>query len=187
MLRIVFNTFTVVMLLLGVAAAGFWARSYWVEDTIRSEQRRGYVETKLVFDSAAGEVMVVRHWYHWEYLSDDAPIKREPDYRRFGWEPDEHPRRWAHGMNQPGLWDRIGFNVEISRSPTYTFYRLVVPYWFVVLVLAVVPAGRFLIAWRRRRQRSAGHCVVCGYDLRATPDRCPECGHVSDMARERAG
>jgi predicted amidophosphoribosyltransferase len=50
------------------------------------------------------------------------------------------------------------------------------PHWFVV-ILMILPA---LLVWRRRaRQPTPGLCIHCGYDLRATPVRCPECGDVS--------
>jgi hypothetical protein len=54
---------------------------------------------------------------------------------------------------------------------------LALPWWFLTLLFAIAPSRALRRAFRTRHP--AGHCPKCGYDLRATPDRCPECGTAS--------
>ncbi len=49
-------------------------------------------------------------------------------------------------------------------------------------MLAIAPAMLGIWQIRRRRQRSSGIFCVCGYDLRGSDVRCPECGHVLTSA-----
>jgi hypothetical protein len=50
-----------------------------------------------------------------------------------------------------------------------------VPHWFLVAVFALCPIMALALKLTRRRIKE-GHCAACGYDVRATPERCPECG-----------
>jgi hypothetical protein len=62
--------------------------------------------------------------------------------------------------------------------PSYTAVR--VPTWLVMPLTLVVPVVS-LVRYRGHgfvRRNTNGCCPSCGYDLRATPDRCPECGTV---------
>lgn len=74
---------------------------------------------------------------------------------------------------------------QVSRS--HNFY---IDNWLIAVLTASLPTWRFVaFTKRRRRQRrfAMGQCVACGYDLRGTPQRCPECGTIPPAVEARIG
>jgi hypothetical protein len=73
-------------------------------------------------------------------------------------------------------WNLLGFSYADCEFGSI----LTIPIWMILAFATVLPAAQ-LIAWRRRKKLvDTNHCVTCGYDLRATPERCPECGTVPE-------
>jgi hypothetical protein len=77
-----------------------------------------------------------------------------------------YPRWISHGDNQTIEW-----------GPVAT-WGVAVPGWACIALSAILPI-RWVILFRRKRREekiAAGICLRCGYDLRSSPERCPECG-----------
>ena len=133
-------------------------------------------------------------WFPWPG-EPGAPSRRPVGWERIG--SEDEVARWLAPVTNPlrragalPLGFAFGREEVIARldeeswnvyAPQFRFtcWTLLVPYWALVVSTALLPLARTAAALRRaqRRRRSRRNlCLCCGYDLRATPGRCPECG-----------
>jgi hypothetical protein len=129
-------------------------------------------------DVSRGDLCIVVSWF-------DSP-RRYPD-SMFGWRCETSPDVWnplpreirGHTTREPVA----GFFVDYLEDEYHKSTAVLLPMWFVVFLFATLPlaAGvRHVRRRRRARRLAAGCCIACGYDLRASPERCPECGRAAD-------
>jgi hypothetical protein len=70
---------------------------------------------------------------------------------------------------------RVFPGVGIIRDPNGQ-KGLAIRHWVLAALFLVMPLCSGIAMRRRYTRKIRGLCRVCGYDLRATPERCPECG-----------
>ena len=82
-------------------------------------------------------------------------------------------------------WESKVAGVTFNRDGyPYETVRVNVRMWAVLTVASVLPCLWTVDGVWRRRRRRPGTCPGCGYDLRASPERCPECGRAVGRALE---
>ncbi len=169
-----FNILSAVSLLLWLAVLALWMRSYWVVDAVDFTTYWG----DGGFDKL--EVLSESGYLHVYAL--------EPPYTRTvsaATRTARHPYVSPQFREYPGtpgqLWSfRYWTRSNVDSRPADEWLGLRVRNWQLSLAAAVLPAiwltSRSSV-WKKWRSRlKHGRCNTCGYDLRASKDRCPECG-----------
>jgi hypothetical protein len=188
MKRWMWNILCAFSLLLWVATVGLWLRSHWIDDLWVIPSPATYSAVR----SVRGNL---------ELICTNGTGTRSPP-KRLGLGSFDMDAEGAYPMLIPTIHHQppsaacrfgiIGVELDsyimplksrhqprpvlLKYSGAYRGYRLFIPHWLLALLYLVMPLGWFKGAIRQRRRPKLGLCQKCGYDLRASPERCPECG-----------
>jgi hypothetical protein len=92
------------------------------------------------------------------------------------------PRYW-HGTGSPQRKPDV-FDTYAPWS-SGAIHCIRIGYWQALVACTIIPTCWCIVRSRNHVARMRGHCTTCGYDLRATPRRCPECGTLVPSPRTR--
>jgi hypothetical protein len=170
--RRLFYSLTLISLVFFVVALGFAIRSMWIRDGF-AQQATQEMLTVTSIHSNCGSISI-------SYSDARFLINRGGTEVKWKW--------WsgpALGSGPPydyGLEPILG--IAYRPLPGRGAVMLI-PYWVILVILGGMPSVWVIRRWRRWR-RKGNVCDVCGYDLRASTGRCPECGSGIDRGNRVA-
>jgi len=195
--RRLFNRLAGLSLLLCVGFSILWVRSriFNEEDEVLWGREDGRV--LQVWTTAPRADLCVYLTGRWRHVRVAQWGRTDEYYFMGSVNPDWNGRTFFYSSNYNDwvsiekVWkyDKTSGGPLAALSPEVPMVIGRVPLWFLVAVAAALPATKILVSLatlRRRRRKERGLCLTCGYDLRATPDRCPECGKLPEQAEAKS-
>ena len=130
--------------------------------------------TGLLFSAGLWGVSYRRHFYR------SSPYQRHMILINFGrilWDCEDHPRHGISGVMAMRAFDDFEDSPLLPTVRMQSdWWRFTLPLWIPTVLFGAYPLYVLAPLHRRRKRKKLGLCLKCGYDLRASEDRCPECG-----------
>ena len=182
------TVFVLISLLGSSFVVALWIRSHMTTDLLTWHGNAGPGGGALARGTSAhGGLYLVAEW-------DDSGWggKRERRLSHVSEPPTAYPVGQIGMPFRGGLGFHILFPTSARRSASgmRRTASVIVPHAALAIPLAMPALLRASRAWKRLRGVRRGRCAMCGYDLRGSPDRCPECGQAAadgEAAARRAG
>lgn len=156
-----------------ILTAVFWVRGYYIRDSIGYSTLHEGMWHHTGLDFSNGGVFFSSAHVSTKYVNPSQPAP--PLGLRFGSGRNTAPT-FLIGWSHYGFFSFSSNMYPDDPNGGVPFSQAGVPYWFLILMFGVLPVLWISSRSRRMRRGRVGLCRQCGYDLRASPERCPECG-----------
>jgi hypothetical protein len=185
--------FHIACVILAIGATGLLVRGYFKPDRFYVVWTREYVIL-----SSRGRLALLIAWSEGGLDKNPGVLRRASE--RFSWGRKaitvQQYLLSSEDVEDPGfachhdIWLTGSQLLNLTRKPDGTYShnhiawsrtwlaRIQVPLWAVACLFVLPLVRGVIMRLRYARRRKEGRCLICGYDLRASPERCPECGQA---------
>ena len=170
-----FRKLLTILSLIGLLfSVGLWGVSYWDFK---------YVDGGLNVWLKSGRLSFFGGWPLQQQLEWSVNVELMQQVRRRHWLQERYNGTIGQMLANNRKWALFGFEGFQTQWwtgrwpwPLSPIGATHVPLWIPSVLFAGVLGPACVGYHRRRKRKKLGLCVRCGYGLRASKDRCPECG-----------